>query len=278
MNKALKCFNFTILSLLITFSVACSSDGGGSGEAELSSTNVEDLAIAGTEGVKQAINNSNVPLPFLAKTNTSSPVKNLTFSLAQNISQNPKFVIEDITDEVCPDGGSAIADIDDDNATATLSACINGSTIANGILTISTSSSGNTTILIFEFNNLTITTPSGMETINGEATCRLTGTDFFCEFDSKAPGIDGRVYEVSSISVAFDPANGYSVGCLVDDPDHGDIIVSTNIPVRLCSNGQPSSGEIVITDGGGKTATITFAGCDSYSVTFDGSTTTFFWP
>jgi len=254
MYKTQKYFNFSILSLLIIFGAACSSGGGG-GEAE------------------------SVPLPFLAKTTTSSPIKNLTVSLAQSVSHSPKLVIQDISDDVCLDGGSAIADVDENKATATLSACINDSTTANGIIKFSSSTSGDTTTFIFEFKDFTITTPGGTETINAKATCRQTGSTIFCEFDSEAPGIDGRVYEVSGISVAFDPASGYSVGCLVDDPDHGDIIVSTNIPITLnCPNDQPSSGEIVITDGDGKTATITFIDCDSYSVSFNGSTTTFMWP
>ncbi len=277
MNTIFKYFNFLLLSALITLGTACSSGGGGGGDAEITDENLEELATAGTEGVKQAVNNNSAPLPF-ARKNTSSTVESLTVSLAQKVSQNPKFEVLNLSD-ICDGGGSASFDGDENGGSITYSACDIGGVVVSGTAKFKSSTSGSTTKFTIEYIDFTITFNGITETIDLKATCTITDSSVSCSYESEALGIDGRTYEVSDITISGNSSSGYTVGCVVDDPDNGDITITTTTPITFnCPNGQPDNGAIVITDGDDNTATITFIDCDNYSVDFNGSTTTFTWP
>ena len=241
---------------------------------------MEALATAGTEGVKQAVNTNNVPLSF-AKIAKASPLQSLTVSLAQTVSQDPKFVVEDVS-SICDGGGTAIADGDESNVTIIFTNCIIGSIVMDGTVNVTTSVSGSTTTITLNYTNFTVTYDGNTETFDLKATCTSTDNSdgtftTSCTFDSEALGIDGRTYTVSDISVSGDSISGYTVSATITDPDHGIVTITTTTPVTFnCPNGQPGAGVIVVSDGT-NTMTVTYNDCDSFSIDFDGSTTTFFW-
>jgi len=269
--------NFLLISAFIVLGTACSSGGGGGGDAEITDENLEELATAGTEGIKQAVNNQSAPLPF-ARTNTSSTIKNLTVSLAQTVSQNPKLEVLDLSD-ICENaGGSVTFDGNENGGTIVYASCVIGGSTVSGTAKYKISESGDTTTFTIEYIDFTITFDGVTETLDLKATCTITSTSSSCTYDSEALGIDGRTYEVTDISVSGDSSSGYTIGCVVDDPDHGDITITTTTPITFnCSNGQPDNGVIVMTDGDDNTATITFIDCNNYSVDFNSTTTTFTW-
>lgn len=285
MNKFLTFSTSTILLLAAFFIAGCSSSddgvaGGGTTAADITAVNMEALATAGTEGVKQAVNSNSVPLSF-AKVSKASPVQSLTVSLAQTASQDPKFVIEDFS-SICNGGGTATADGNESNVTITFINCIIGGIVMNGTVNVTTTVSGNTTTIALNYTNFSVTFDGKTETFDLQATCTNTdnGDGTFtssCTFDSEALGIDGRTYTVSDISVSGDSLTGYTVSATITDPDHGIITMTTTTPVTFnCTNGQPDAGVIVVSDGT-DTMTITYIDCNSFSIDFDGSTTTFSW-
>lgn len=286
MNKFLTISAYTTLLLGAFLITGCSSsdDGGTTTTAtEITAENMEALATAGTEGVKQAVSTNNVPLSF-AKVGKASPVQSLTVSLAQTVSQDPKFLVENLSTEICVGGGSAIADGDESNFTIIFTNCtITGGIVMDGTVNITTSVSGSTTTISLNYINFTVTFDGETETFDLKVTCTSTDNSdgtftTSCTFDSEALGIDGRTYSVTDISVSGDSISGYTVSATITDPDHGIITITTTTPIRFgsCSNGQPDSGVIVVSDGT-NTMTVTYIDCNSFSIDFDGSTTTFFW-
>lgn len=285
MNKFLTISAYTTLLLGAFLITGCSSsdDGGGTTSAEITAENMEALATAGTEGVKQAISTNDIPLSF-AKVAKTSPVQSLTVSLAQTVSQDPKLLVENLSTEICVGGGSAIADGTESNFTIIFTNCtITGGIVFDGTVNITTSVSGSTTTISLNYISFTVTFDGETETFDLQATCTTTdnsdGTfSSSCTFDSEALGIDGRTYSVTDISVSGDSFTGYTVSATVTDPDNGIITITTSTPVTFnnCPNGQPDAGAIVVSDGT-NTMTVTYNDCNSFSIDFDGSTTTFFW-
>ncbi|PCJ86494.1 MAG: hypothetical protein COA54_08690 [Thiotrichaceae bacterium] len=290
MKHAYKYLSFLLLSTFIALGTACGGSGGGGGgnDAEISEENKVALATAGTEGVKQAVNNSNSPTLF-AKTNNNTPQQKVTLSLAQTVSQNPKLAMDQFFD--C-DFGTATLNIDGNtgNGSIVFTQCRIGFGSAsgdyieyNGDVTFNTNISGNIATSVITYNNFTFTTSIGgdvtTESLNLSATC-TTNTDTSsssCSYDSEALGIDGRTYEVSDISVSGNASSGYTISATITDPDNGIITITTTSPIILdCPNGQPGSGEIVVSDGS-NTMIVTFIDCNSFSINFNGSTNTFNW-
>jgi len=110
MNIISKNINYLMLGAFIVLGTACSSGGGGGDkDAEISEENKVALATAGTEGVKQAVDSTNSPIPF-AKTDNNTPIQQVTLSLAQTVAQDPKQATSEFFS--C-DSGTAILDIDD---------------------------------------------------------------------------------------------------------------------------------------------------------------------
>ena len=277
MNLTLGKFSHLIAAALITLTTACSSDSGTSAvaNASISDANAQELAIAATEGVKQAVNSDSYT-PF-AKTNNESPIEKVTVLTAQQASQEPALA-EDFN--FCETGSvSGFDTLGQNGGTITYEQCVIAGATIDGTMVISTSTSGSTTTYSI-IANFTISYLSEVETINYSANCTMdqnAGTTS-CSFNSSGTGIDGRTYTVSNIDIDGDYFTGYTVSATVTDPDHGNITITTNTPVTFnCSNGQPDAGKITVSDGT-NTMTVTFIDdCTSYSVDFNGSTVTYNW-
>lgn len=275
MNNSFGKLSYLLLAAAVLLNAACSSDSGSpsSQNATISDANIEELAIAGTEGIKQAVNSSSFT-PF-AKTDNPSLAQELTVSLAQQNTAEPSLATDP---NFCESGNVTGFDtLNQNGGTITYDDCVfSGSTI-NGTMIIAISSSGDTTTSIINAD-LTISYLGEVESFDYSATCTFNqaSSATSCTFNSQALGIDGRTYSVSNVIVS-NGISGFSVSATVTDPDNGNINISTTTPVTLiCQSGQPDSGVIVVSDGT-NSMTVTYIDCNSYSIDFNGSTTTYTW-
>lgn len=277
MNGITKKLSFLILTASVLIS-GCSSDSGSSGitNATITDDNSVDLATAGTEGVKQAVSNDSYNPFAAAKTANPSLAQTLTVSVAEQASQDPSFA----TTNFCETGSVIGFDtLGENGGTITYDKCVIGGATIDGTMVVITKSAGDTYTYTITAD-ITITYLSEVESFDYSATCTFNQTSgaASCTYNSAALGIDDRKYSVSNISVDGNGISGYTVSATVTDPDHGNITISTNKPVTFnnCPNGQPDSGEIVVSDGT-RSMTVTFNDCDSFSINFNGSTTTHNW-
>lgn len=268
-------------SLLIT---ACggSSGGGGPVTATIDDANKQDLAVAATEAAKSAANGGDASsnIPGLPKPAPSAAT--LIATMKDIASNHTAAIIQDLSSTLCSTG-TAILDINDNtgNGSFTYNMCDTGFVIYDGTATINTTTSGSIFTTTVTMNNFTISYGGETETINFSVTCTTnTGGSTFdqtCTYSSSTLGIDGRTYSISDIDISGDAFSGYSMSATVTDPDHGNIMFSTNSPVTFnCTDGQPDSGTITVT-AGSSTMTITFNSCSSFTVTFDGVATMYNW-
>jgi hypothetical protein len=139
--------------------------------------------------------------------------------------------------------------------------------------------------LEYRYVNFTVTvnTPSASytDTFNMSMTCsssHTNGLDFSCEYYSDYHGYDGRIYRVSEVEVSGSSSSGYSVSVRVYDPDHGYVLVTTEVPLlHDCSGGHPSTGRIEMEDANGKVAVVEFNSCSEFTITLDGVANTYQW-
>ena len=139
--------------------------------------------------------------------------------------------------------------------------------------------SGNESNFTITYNNLTITGFGVTETVNATVSCSTSGSSFSCTTNTSITGIDGRKYAVSNISVSGSEFSGYDVSATVVDPTHGSISITATAVKFDCTGstaGRPSSGTIAFTSSG-RTGTVTFDSCNSYTVTLDGVADFYNW-
>ena len=278
METIINKLSILFLTGAIILTTSCSSDGGAgvSTNATISDTNAQALAIAGTEGVKQAVDSDTVS-PF-AKINNTSTTGDFTVALAQQLSADPKLAEQTI--DIC-EFGNVIMNINESNGSGSIAynSCVIGDSLINGSANFTSSKVGSITTTTVTFVDLTITFNGETETIDMSATCIFNSdtASMSCSYNSTALGIDGRTYSVSNVTVTGDNLSGYSVSATISDPDHGNITISTGSPITLnCSNDQPGSGSIIITDGS-NSMTVTFNSCSSYTVTLNGNSNLYDW-
>lgn len=270
-----------LLVLLTAFTLTACGGGGGPGTAEITDANAKDVAVAGAEATKAATSSEEVPLSFKSGATAGYPANALdVFALGKQIATN-RYATENL-DYLCDAGGSLTVEVPDTatqssyTATATYSDCtISGyggaDTTINGTISIR----GNSTSFTITAN-LTVTTGADTETYSYSGTCSTSGSEDSCSYSASFTGDDGRSYSMSGVTVSGDDISGYTVSGRVTDPDYGVVTIATTAPVKFeCTNGNPSEGVITVT--GSATVTVTFIDCNSFSVTFDGTTTTYDW-
>lgn len=278
MKSMTKKLSFLIVTALVLINSGCSSDSGSGSSitnATITDDNAVDLATAGTEGVKQAVNNDSYNPFAAAKTANPSLAQKLTVSVAQQASQDPALATN-----FCETGSVIGFDtLGENGGTITYDKCVIGGATIDGTMIVITKSSGDTYTYTITAD-ITITYLNEVENFDYSASCTFNQTSgtASCTYNSTALGIDDRNYSVSNISVGGDGISGYTVSATVTDPDHGNITISTSTPVTFnCTNGQPDSGEIIVSDGS-RSMTVTFIDdCNSFSINFNGSTTTHNW-
>ena len=270
----MKTFGKLITAASIAFLTACGG-GGGASTAELSADNVVDLAVAGTEAAKSSATSTEA---FAFKSGQSSSFDSQAF--AKQIAQD-LYATQDLSSYLCSTG-SYIINIPDSatqtsfTATATFTNC----TISDSYSTVTINGTINISGTASSINisaNLTITENGVSETVSFSGSCSYSNaTVGACSYSSTFTGVDGRTYTSANMSVSGNYISGYTVSGSVTDPDHGVITISTQQPVTFnCTDGSPDSGQITITGNG--SATVTFNDCNSFTVTYNGSSNTYNW-
>jgi len=269
-------FKSLILVLAAAMLMAgCSSSGGGTPKATITADNAKDLAVAATEATKSASKSDNLS-PFKTASGTEFNTKNFSKQIIQQtFATDPEF-------NICSDGtATLVIDVTQGSTTGSgsmvfvncvVSDAFSTVTINGSIIMSATSSSATLNA------NLTISEGDIVETVTFTGTCSVNNSAIgACSFSSSFVGIDGRTYTSSNINVSGDSSSGFSVSGNVTDPDFGVVTISTSTPVLLnCANGNPGSGEIVVSGDG--SATVTFNDCDSFTVTYNnGSPTSYNW-
>ncbi len=262
-------------SLLLS---ACSSGGDSAAkEADITADNAKDLAVAATESTKQAVASEGAP--SILKTYASQfDTQSFSEKLVQQVQ--PATDAPDFS-TMCS-SGSVSSDFNADytrgsitftNCDMGLGAIVNGSVTFEGNYT---SSGGSYSI---EYNNFTITYNGITETIDFSMDCTYNNQgEPSCTTSSTAMGIDGRTYTVKNMEVSGNDISGYNMTAEVVDPDYGTISVNATAVKFDCPAGTPSTGSITFS-AGGKTGTVTFDSCSSFTVTIDDGavSTTYNW-
>jgi len=110
------------------------------------------------------------------------------------------------------------------------------------------------------------------ETNRYRGTYRCNGNNYAnCSYSSNYEGRNGRSYRTENVNVSQN-GNAYNVSARVYDQELGYLDYQAS-NLTLCEGGYGfSSGSISVTDSsGGNVLTITFSGCTSFTVTFQGS-------
>ena len=254
----------------------CGGSSGGTSAAAIDDTNSQDLAVAATEGAKQATSGETAASTFGFKGTSGSVIVQSQFKEIATASAMP----QDFS-SACPNGGSAILDIDaNGNGTFSYNMCDSGFLIIDGSSSITSSVSGSTVTTTISTNGLTFTYGSVVENYDYSITCVTQTSPMFsseCSYSSSALGFDGRTYTISNASVTGDSSSGYSVTATITDPDHGSINITTDIPVTFnCGDGRPNAGQITVSSGG-DSLTVTYNSCSSFTVTFNSVATLYNW-
>ncbi len=283
MNNITGKLALAFLSATIILSTACSSGDSAPAaptNATISEANKQALATAGTEGVIQAVNSDNSN-PFGRPTGktTVQTITELVVQQTQATQNRPQASSRSGEFDMCESGSVTGFDtLGENGGTITYDNCVvSGSTI-NGTMTINISTAGD--IITYSISaNLSISHLGTIETINYSSTCTINQSSGAanCTYSSSGTGIDGRSYSVSDIDISGNDSSGYTVSATITDPDNGVITITTTTSVTFnCTNGQPDAGSIVISDGS-SSMTITFIDCNSFSIDFNGATTTHSW-
>ncbi len=276
MNITYKSFFF--LALISILSACDSSDSSNTTiattptPATLTATNLQDLSIAATESTKQAIASDSAN--FLAKTTNNIDSNKQITNKVKDIIFNKKSLgnlcIKGTYDDNIAQNNTSASGI------ITFTGCdIGGGITLEGTITFS----GSSTSFTMVYNNLTITVLNEIQTLNATINCSTVNQETTCEIDTSITGIDGRTFKVNKITVSGNATNGYQVNATVIDPTHGTITVNANTMKFSCSapnEGRPSSGNITFSSNG-KTATIVFDSCSTYTATLDGVANSFTW-
>jgi hypothetical protein len=257
-------FKQLLLALAAAFFLAGCGGGGGASTATITADNARDLAVAGTEAAKGSATADSAAFTF--KSGSSTGVLSLD-TLAKQVAD--AYYAPTPVYGFC-DTGSFI--IDDVTGSATFTDCVIDTITINGSMTVS----GNQNSFSYSAS-LSITENGVTESISFSGSCTISNSSAVsCTFSSTYTGIDGRTYITGNMSVSGDYSSGYTVSGSVTDPDHGVVSITTTSPVYFnCSDGRPSSGQIVVSGNG--SATVTYNDCTSFSVNFDGVTTTYDW-
>ncbi len=277
------CIRYLVLCLLLTAAVACSSgdagsDSSGSKPAEINAGNAEQLGAAAAEGANQAVKNVNAPALGL-KSSGAPTVESVTQDVVTRIAGRTAYLPAPINcnpgsadETVNPDGSTTVNFVTCDYEGL-------GLIILDGVVTASSSVSGDITTVNLEYVGFIISIGGEDTILNFEASCDTNNiTDLTsCAFPDVV-GFDGRVYNFSDVEVSGDGVGGYTVTASIVDPDHGSFTIATTAPILFtCPNGQPELGALQFTDGADVLVTVTFNDCDSYTVSYNGVIEVYTW-
>jgi hypothetical protein len=259
--------------------VGCGGSGGGGGAtasvaptAEITDANKTDLAVAATEAAKSA-------------TTTDAPT-NLGFkSTVANVANKANMLPnQELVPGICTTGSVDATGLDSYTTTSfsidmTFNNCVIDDYYETATYNGSASVTSNSNGINITYNNFSVTVGGETTSINGTLSCDssyLNCTENLTYGGDISGTYSSTTYTTSNMEVSGD-ASGYNVNGSVTHPDHGTVTISATGVTFDCPGGYPGAGEITVTASGGVTATITFNDCDSFTIDYDGSTTTVFW-
>lgn len=271
---------------------ACGGDGGGNDGtandneaieiARIEAGNAEDLGTAAASGAKQAVDYQSVSdLGFRPEGESDIETFSEEFSIrySARVAAAPDPF-------VCDAGSVAQVNNPDGSTTVTFDMCelvipeLGGFTVTvDGVVQSNSSDSGAITTVELLYQDFSIDLGFEVTTIDLEAICSTDNTtlETSCAFPA-VEGFDGRIYDLSEATVTGDAISGYFVTATIVDPDHGSFSIATNAAlVFACPNDRPLSGALQFTDGAGVLVTVTFNDCDSFTVSYNGTTEIYFW-
>jgi len=272
----MKFFKIILPILLSTLISACGGGGGGTpvSDADITTENAQKLSIAATESARQAVNTDTADLFFKSSPNQFDS-KAFSEKLTQRIQQANDL------GPLCR-SGSYTSNLNENtgNGSLTFNNCeiidFEGNVVVSGTVTVSSTSNS----LSVTYSNFTVTTNGVTETVNFSFSCtNIQSENISCSSSSSIVGIDGRNYSISNISVTNNFDSSYDVTAEVIDPDFGRISINAQSVVFDCTApniGRPSSGNITFSSNG-KSASVVFDSCTSYTVTTDGVANSYTW-
>ena len=256
-------------------------------QATVDNTSSRDLSTAATSGALQAVvadaAGGTLPRPAAS---LDSKVVDVAPAIARWIALNGGFFASkttDVSSDICTNGGSAIANTNDDGTvgTITFTNCgiddgNGGVLVFNGTVDYTVNTGADTLSMVF---HMTVSYAGETQSINMTLACASFTSSPVCTVSSDFIGLDDRVYRVTDISVSGTAASGYYVDATVYDPDHGYVSITTTGPIVFdCpTTGAPSTGTVVISGASGSSATLSFDSCSSFTVTISGNSVPFTW-
>lgn len=250
---------------LAAFLVACGGSGGDdpvNEKTNLSAENVTKYALAGSEAVNQNLaifNNPESPKSLALK----HKIQNKTSGSGAGS---------------CPSGGSYSYDftsssVDSFSFNYVYDNCAYDGEIFNGSFLYELTPE--TLVITY---NYSYTFNGYTTTANGTETCVNDNSIYTCSFLSDDFIVNDTTYSYESTSdITGDPFGGYNFSVRVSSSDEEDFSIVAS-GVKLCDDGSGyiQSGTITITDlSTNESAVITFIDCNSFSIEFDGSVTTY---
>lgn len=267
------------LALTLSWLTACggssgsdSGYGGSTDAAVISSENEQQIAVASTVGAKKAVANDEAQSDFSGAGGVYSNQQSLNAANDLVSSTYKLFTLPTAVDasEICTGGGTASYTGNQTKSTITYNSCVIDGSTASGTAVVTNSSDGSFKI---EYKNFTITTEGITQTLNATISCDASfNCSIFSDFEE-----NGRSYRIENSSVSGSSSTGYNVEARVYDEEYGYVEISSTGLVFDCSNGNPSTGTIEVTDGEGNTASIEFVSCTEFTVTVDGSASSYIW-
>jgi len=293
----MKALIFSIFSALV-ISACGGSDSSSSAPAGLqysgitsaaiiSSSNGEELSTKAAEASEKAVaqdaaNDSN---PFaISISQPNSNIDQLVINIARQIdSQSQSYeqlstgITLNASDLGYPFCGGSVSVPDSWQNTNTLNGtmsfnnlCVDdpyfGTVTINGSVTFSETS----TQITMSYNNFSINDGSTTQTINMTITCDSSLTT--CTISSNYIGADGKTYRIADLSITGNNTGPYTISATFYHPDFGYANISGSGIYLNCPDNSPSAGTIIVNGANSSSASITFAGCNSYSGTWNDGT------
>ncbi|MES9993795.1 MAG: hypothetical protein ABW098_17735 [Candidatus Thiodiazotropha sp.] len=254
------------------------SDGysGSEDQAVVSDSNAKDLAVSAASGVKQAVDENGITLPFQTAARAS---KSYSIDQILGFAETP----QDVSADLCPQGGEAIVETIEEYTDSWLNVfvfdnCAQNEGIYAHVITGTVRHTYSKTSSAFtDVYSVSVSYSDGStKEINKTISCESV---FNCSAISEFLGYDGRQYQETDVAVTEVTASTYSVSGRVYDPTHGYIDVTTEIPFTLnCPNDRPGAGRLSFAGANQTSGSIEFISCDEYVVTTSsGTATTYSW-
>jgi len=280
-------FKYTLLSLILSWGLVACGGGGSSDDddgdsgayngvtsaARVSMDNSDDLTLAAVSGIKAAISEDLIP--------DSIPSGSTRPQGAVNWKRLASRTANEPVEGFCSSGSVDVTSTQNSSGTAGTVTMVFSNCVYDDIDTGETVTIDGTMEYVFDedhsfsvtIHNMTVTSSYGTEHLAYyNMSC---DADYNCTWTTDVAGIDGRTYRIENAQIY---GSAMLEGSLtVYDPTHGAVQVMVEGVLYECATGVPSAGSIMLTGEGGSSASVVFNDCNSFTVTVDGESTTYYW-